>query len=293
MSHTFIPETLFDTHGFRMTYAVDKVLFEDKTEHQHMVLFENKFFGKILMLDGATQVTTKDEYVYHEMMTHVPIFAHGHAKSVLIIGGGDGGIAEEVLKHKSVERVVEVEIDEAVVEFSKKYFADMSISIYDDARFQVMIADGIDYVNTTSDRYDVIIVDSTDPQGPGAVLFTKEFYASCHRCLNEGGILVTQNGVPFLQADELTQSLSYFKELFEDAYCYLGVIPTYVGGFMAMGWASKSKAPRQVCLADLEARFKTADFDTQYYTPAIHKGAFAHPRFIQRIVEAVVGPSHP
>lgn len=289
MSKTFIPETLFDDFGFRMTYAVDKVLFEDKTDHQHMVLFENKFFGKVLMLDGATQVTSRDEYVYHEMMTHVPIFSHGEAKNVLIIGGGDGGIAEEVLKHKSVESVVQVEIDASVVDFSKKYFADMSITIYDDPRFELLIADGIDYVNKTDRRFDVIIVDSTDPQGPGAVLFTREFYAACHRCLTERGVLVTQNGVPFFQADELKQSLTYFNELFADAYCYLGVIPTYIGGFMAMGWASKSKDLRQVSEAVLSEGFAKAGFDTQYYTPQMHKGAFAHPRFIQKIVQSVVG----
>src|SRR5882757_11550714 len=165
-----IPETLFDGHGFGMTYEVERVLYETQTEHQHLVLFEHKFFGKMLMLDGATQVTARDEFIYHEMMTHVPILAHGAARNVLIIGGGDCGIAEEVLKHKSLKSVVQVEIDESVVAFSKEHFPEFTTPVFRDRRFESVIADGMKYVATTERRFDVIIVDSTDPQGPGAVL---------------------------------------------------------------------------------------------------------------------------
>src|SRR4029453_13557333 len=145
----WIAETLFDDLGFRMTYEVERVLYELQTEHQHLVLFEHPFFGKMLMLDGATQVTTRDEFVYHEMMTHVPIFAHGSAKEVLIVGGGDCGIAEEVLKHKSVKRLTQVEIDASVIEFSKEHFPEFTGPVLKDKRFEPVIDDDIKYDKET------------------------------------------------------------------------------------------------------------------------------------------------
>jgi spermidine synthase len=281
----WIAETLFDPEGFRMSYAVDKVLHEIKTKHQHLVLFENRFFGKMLMLDGATQVTTKDEFVYHEMMSHVPILAHGNAREVLIVGGGDCGIAEEVLKHKSVKRLSQVEIDESVVDFAKKHFPEFTRPVLKDKRFDLIIDDGMKYVAETDRRFDVIIVDSTDPQGPGAVLFTSEFYTACKRCLKKGGLLVTQLGVPALQAGELTVTLGRHRKLFADATCYIAAIPTYVGGFMAMGFATDNKKLRQTSEKIIASRYKRAGlFPTKYWTPALHKAAFALPRFIEDLV---------
>jgi spermidine synthase len=276
-----IAETLFDELGFRMTYAVERVLYEMQTEHQHLVLFQHEFFGKMLMLDGATQVTTRDEFIYHEMMTHVPIFAHGKAKEVLVVGGGDCGIAEEVLKHKSVARLTQVEIDASVVEFSKQHFPEFTKSVLASKRFDLVIDDGMDYVAKTERRFDVIIVDSTDPQGPGKVLFTRKFYAACKRCLAAGGVLVTQNGVPFLQPAELVASVGHFRGLFADAGCYIAAIPTYVGGHMAMGWATDNKRLRAVPLATIAERYRRAGrLPTRYWTPEVHKAAFALPRFI-------------
>lgn len=277
----WISETLFDDLGFRISYAAERVLYETQTEHQHLVLFENKHFGKMLMLDGATQVTTKDEFIYHEMMTHVPILAHGRAKEVLIIGGGDCGIAEEALKHKAVARLTQVEIDASVVEFSKEHFPEFTRPVLKNKRFELVIDDGMKYVAQTDRRFDVIIVDSTDPQGPGAVLFTRDFYAACKRCMNPGGVLVTQNGVPFLQPDELISSVRHFRKLFADAGCYVASIPTYVGGQMAMGWATDNPRLRQISEKTLAERYEKAGrFSTKYWTPAVHRAAFALPRFI-------------
>jgi spermidine synthase len=277
----WIAETLFDAQGFRMTYAIDRVLYEMQTEHQHLVLFEHKFFGKMLMLDGATQVTTRDEFIYHEMMTHVPIFAHGKAREVLVVGGGDCGIAEEVLKHKSVARLTQVEIDASVVEFSKEHFPEFTKPVLANKRFDLVIDDGMHYVAKTGRRFDVIIVDSTDPQGPGKVLFTRKFYAACKRCLADGGVLVTQNGVPFLQPAELVASVGHFRKLFADAGCYVAPIPTYVGGHMAMGWATDNKRLREVPLKTIAERYRRAGrLATKYWTPEVHKAAFALPRFI-------------
>ncbi|HEU5018419.1 MAG TPA: polyamine aminopropyltransferase [Pseudolabrys sp.] len=283
----WIAETLFDEFGFRVSYEADRVLHESRTEHQHLVLFENKFFGKVLMLDGATQITSRDEYVYQEMMSHVPLFAHGHARDVLIIGGGDCGIAEEALKHSSIQRLTLVEIDASVVEFAKQHFPEFTGPVFADARFECVIDDGMRYVAQTERRFDAIIVDSTDPQGPAAVLFTREFYAACKRCLNPGGVLVSQNGVPFLQARELVTSITHFRALFADGACYTAAVPTYVGGLMAMGFASDDESLRRASVETITGRYRAAgEFPTQYWTPELHVGSFALPRFIADLVAA-------
>ncbi len=282
MEKRWISETLFDDLGFRMTYQVERVIHELHTEHQHLILFEHSFFGKMLMLDGATQVTTRDEFVYHEMMTHVPIFAHGKAGQVLIVGGGDCGIAEEVLKHKSVTRLVQVEIDASVVEFAKDHFPEFAVPVLADERFDLVIDDGMNYVAGTGLQFDVIIVDSTDPLGPGKVLFSPEFYAACRRRMNRGAVLVTQNGVPILQTDELTSGISKFRRLFADGSCYVAAIPTYVGGHMAMGWATDNPRLRRASVRTIARRYENAgSFATRYWTPEVHVAAFALPRFIR------------
>ena len=277
----WIPETLFDELGFRMTYAAERVLYEAHTRHQHLVLFEHKFFGKVLMLDGATQVTSKDEFIYHEMMTHVPILAHGRAREVLIVGGGDCGIAEEALKHKSLRRLTQVEIDASVVEFAREHFPEFTRPVVADRRFDLIIDDGMRYVAKTERRFDVIIVDSTDPQGPGKVLFSEKFYRACRRCLNKGGVMVTQSGVPILQGKELSAGMKKLRRLFADACCYVAAIPTYVGGHMAMGWATDNAKLRATPVAAIAARYRRAgSFPTRYWTPQVHVAAFALQRFI-------------
>ncbi|MEP2705034.1 MAG: polyamine aminopropyltransferase [Roseibium sp.] len=276
-------ETLYP--GVQVSYSCDEILYQEKTEHQDLVLFSNPVFGKVLMLDGVTQVTTKDEFIYHEMMAHVPILAHGAAKNVLIVGGGDCGLAEEVLKHTSVEKLVQVEIDKSVVDFSMEHFSDFNAGVLDDPRFELVIADGLKYAAETNERFDVVIVDSTDPHGPGEVLFSEGFYRDVHRILTPGGVLVTQNGVPFLQKDELVTSIERFSRIFKDASAYIAAIPTYFGGHMTLGWASDNADLRKQAASVLEERFNAAGFDTQYYTPDVHAAAFALPRFILNAVE--------
>ncbi|MEM7301154.1 MAG: polyamine aminopropyltransferase [Pseudomonadota bacterium] len=284
--HEWQAETLHED-AFLSQYRCSKVLHREKTEHQDLVLFENPMFGTMLMLDGVVQLTTSDEFIYHEMMAHVPILAHGAAGRVMIVGGGDGGVAREVLRHDSVESLTQVEIDAGVIEFSKQYLPQVSNGAFDDPRFELVIADGAKYVAERSGRFDVIIVDSTDPIGPGAVLFTKKFYAACKGALRPGGVLVTQNGVPFVQGDELKQSCSYFRDLFADAWAYRATIPTYVGGEMTLGWASDNAALCNVSLETLQARFEAAGLTdgTRYYAPDVHKAAFALPPYIRRQVE--------
>jgi spermidine synthase len=287
----YIDETLFDELGFRMRFAAQKIVFQGQGDLQSLVLFENKRFGRMLMLDGATQVTTADEFIYSEMMSHVPILAHGKAEEVLIIGGGDCLIAEEVLKHHTVRRCVQVEIDKAVLDFSKEYFLEWNRPFFEDRRIDSVIADGLHYVADKDNhgRFDVIIVDSTDPQGPGAVLFSRQFYEDAKRCLKPGGVMVTQNGVPFFQPDELVGTLSIWKGLFADPGAYVAAIPTYVGGHMTMGFATDDKALRAVPLTCLEQRFASAKLETRYYTPEVHKAAFALPRFVRDLAEKALG----
>jgi spermidine synthase len=275
-------ETLFEDRALMLKET--RVLYDSRTEHQWLRLFETPRFGRVLTLDGVTQVTEGDEFIYHEMMAHVPILAHGAARRVLIVGGGDGGVAREVLRHRSVERVTMVEIDAGVVEFSKQYLPGVSAGAFDDARLELVISDGAAFVRDSRDRFDVVISDSTDPMGPGEVLFTEGFYANVKRRLNEGGIFVTQNGVPFQQADELRNTMRAFRALFHDAGCYLAAVPTYWGGPMAFGWGTDGGA-RQTGLATLEARFREAGIATRYYTPEVHRAAFALPGYVRELVE--------
>lgn len=269
---------------FQLGLKADRVLYDSETDHQRLVVFENETFGRVLTLDSVVQTTEKDEFIYHEMLAHLPLFAHGAAKKVLIVGGGDGGMLEEVLKHPGVEKVTQVEIDAGVIDFSKQYLPSICGQAYDDPRLDLVIADGADFVAGCTERYDVAIVDSTDPVGPGEVLFTETFYGKAKNCLAPGGILVTQNGVPFLQGDELTNTLRAFKALFADAACYLATVPTYAGGPMAFGWGSDDPAKRQVPLDLLERRYKESGIETRYYNPAVHLGAFALPNYIAELI---------
>lgn len=276
-------ETLHE--DVRFSFRSGNVLYEQRTAHQDLVLFENAAFGKVLMLDGVTQVTTADEFIYHEMMSHVPLFAHGAARRVLIVGGGDCGIAEEVLKHAALERLVLAEIDQSVVDFSKEHFAEFNAAAFEDPRLDIRIGDGMAFVAETEERFDVIIVDSTDPIGPGKILFSQAFYDACHRALADGGVMVTQNGVPFMQGEELTTSIRRFSAKFADVHAYIAAIPTYVGGHMALGWAAKNPGLRQTELSVLTERFAATGITTRYYTPAVHVAAFALPRYIDDLVE--------
>ena len=280
----WVEETLH--RGFRVRLKADRVLFDSETEHQHLVIFENEDFGRVMMLDHVVQLATKDDFIYHEMMAHVPLFAHGRAKKALIIGGGDGGVLREALKHPELEDITLCEIDRSVLTLCREHFPDISAGAYDDPRTRIVIADGTKFVAETYDRFDLIMVDSTDPIGPGAVLFTKEFYTGCRRCLKPGGILVTQNGLPFLQADELKQSVGFFRGLFRDAFAYLATTPSYFGGPMSYGWATDYVEARRYRIDAIERRYADAGaFPTRYWRPDVHVASFALPNYIRELVE--------
>ncbi|MDX7991593.1 polyamine aminopropyltransferase [Xenorhabdus littoralis] len=279
MSHKEIwYETLHSNFG--QYFTVDNILYHDKTEHQDLIIFENAELGRIMALDGVVQTTERDEFIYHEMMTHVPLFAHGQARKVLIIGGGDGGMLREVCRHHYLDSITMVEIDASVVEFCRQYLPNHNAGAYDDPRFKLVIDGGVNFVTTTSEKFDVIISDCTDPAGPGESLFTSEFYEGCARCLNEGGVFVAQNGVCFLQQDEAVNSHKKLSHYFADSSFYQSAIPTYYGGIMTFVWATQNSILRQMPLETLQQRFKDSDITCRYYTPAVHAGSFALPQYL-------------
>jgi len=274
-------ETLYP--DFQQSLQVSDVLYEGRTEFQDIIVFTNPRFGRVLALDGVIQTTEKDEFCYHEMITHVPMVAHGAARRVLIIGGGDGGVLREALKHP-VERVTMIELDDTVVKLCREYMPSLSEGAFDDPRTDLRFMDGIKFVAETDDRFDLIIVDSTDPIGPGEVLFTESFYADCARCLTESGILVTQSGVTFMQESEATATYRRMKNLFADAALYVTQVPTYGAGFMTLGWGCHSTAPRATPRAEIERRVAALGLKGRYYSPSVHAASFGVPAYIERLM---------
>jgi len=281
----WVDETL---HGdFRSGLKAERVLYDSATEHQQLLIFENPRLGRVMTLDNVVQTTEGDEFIYHEMLAHLPILAHGAVERVLIVGGGDGGMLEEVLKHPGIARATLVEIDATVTELAKQHLRGICGDAFEDPRTELVIADGTRFVAETDQRFDLVIVDSTDPLGPAVELFHQPFYAGCKRVLREGGILVTQNGVPFFQGAELAGTMQALRSLFADTSCYLASVPTYVGGPMAFGWASDDASLRQTPLGVLARRLAESGIEgLRYYTPEVHKAAFALPPYVSRLLQA-------
>ncbi len=278
-------EETFHPH-WRVRLAADEVLHEVKTEHQHLVIFTNATWGTVLMLDGVCQLTTRDEFIYHEMMAHVPLMALERPRRVLVVGGGDGGVLREVLKHPSVEKATLCEIDRAVIDLSLKHYPEIAGGAFDDKRADVAIADGLKYVAETEERFDAIIVDSSEPIGPSAVLHTRAFFADCKRALKAGGVLVTQNGLPFLFPEHLAETSGIFASLFMATSPFLCTQPCYFGGPFALNWASDNEELLDVPESTLARRLARREIVTRYYTPAVHRAAFALPEYVQAAIRA-------
>jgi spermidine synthase len=278
---SWINETLYAEWGQR--FLVKRELARVKSDFQDIVVFESYSHGRVMLLDGVVQITEADEFVYQEMLTHVPLLAHGDAKRVLIIGAGDGGVLKRVLQHRNVERAVKVEIDGEVIRLSKEFLPMIGGDAWNDRRAEVIVGDGIDYVRQgEAGAFDVIIVDSTDPIGVGEVLFTDEFYTNAARLLSDRGLIVNQCGVPFMQADELRETNLRRAKSFAETWAYVAAVPTYVGGFMTLGWAAKVPGMRSVPVTEIRARAERNGIlgTTRYWTPEIHVGAFNLPPYI-------------
>ncbi len=272
-----------DNAHVSLLLSVSKPIYAGNTGLQDVEVFENAVFGRVLALDGVVQTTEADEFVYHEMLVHPPMLGHGAARRVLIVGGGDGGALEEVLKHP-VERVTMVEIDGAVIELCRAHLASICGDAFDDSRLDLVIGDGARFVAETDTSFDVILVDSTEPVGPGEVLFDVPFLADCRRRLAPGGILVTQNAVPFVQAAVARNAVKRLRPLFADVALYLASVPSFIGGHMAFCWAAESAEARRVPLKTLARRHADAGIATRYYTPEVHRAAFALPPYIGELI---------
>ena len=280
-------EETFHPH-WRVRLEADEVLHEVRTEHQHLAIFRNRTWGTVLMLDGVCQLTTSDEFIYHEMMAHVPLMALDKPKRVLVIGGGDGGVLREVLKHPSVEQATLCEIDREVIDTALEYYPEIAGGAFDDERSTIVIADGRKFVSETDERFDAIIVDSSEPIGPSAVLHTPKFFAACKRALGEDGILVTQNGLPFLFPGHLRDTTRAFASLFDNVAPYLCTQPCYFGGPFALNWASDADEHLDLTEKKLAKRQEKRGIATKYWTPAVHKAAFALPLYAETVVESAI-----
>ncbi len=281
MTDSWVNETLYPDWGQR--FRVVRELARVRSGFQDIMIFESASHGRVMLLDGVVQITEADEFVYQEMLTHVPLLAHGAAKRVLIIGAGDGGVLRRVLQHRGVERAVMVEIDGEVIRLAKEHLPGIAGDAWSDPRAEVIVGDGIDYVRRAPPgSFDAVIVDSTDPIGVGEVLFTDEFYANCARLLTERGLVVNQCGVPAMQAEELRETSLRRAKSFPDVWAYVAAVPTYVGGYMTLGWAAKDGDLRRVAADEIARRAEVAGVlgTTRYWTPEIHAAAFHLPPYV-------------
>ena len=278
MSERWVDETLYPGWGQR--FRVRRELVQAQSAFQHIHIFESESHGRVMLLDGAVQITEADEFAYQEMIAHVPLFTHPDPRRVLIIGAGDGGVLRRVLQHPGVEHALMVEIDGEVVRLAREFLPGIAGTAWDDPRADVRIADGIAHVAAAaSASVDVIIVDSTDPVGVGEVLFSDAFYQDCARVLTPAGVIVTQSGVPFMQSDELREGTARRRGAFPFVSAYVVAVPTYVGGFMTLGIASRQPLP-PTDLTSLSRRAAQLTETQRYWTPGMHQAAFHLPPYI-------------
>lgn len=265
------------TENLRLGLRVTKALVTEQTEFQNLAVVDTAQYGRMLVLDGCVMTTEKDEFVYHEMIAHVPLFTHPNPKDVLVVGGGDGGVIREVLKHASVERAVLAEIDPKVIERSKEWLPSISRALSSD-RCELMVGDGIAHVREHKKAYDVIISDSTDPIGPAVGLFEESFYMNCWEALRDDGIFVAQTESPFLHPELIRETYQKIASIFPVTRLYLATIPTYPGSLWSFTIGSKVHDP----LGDTRLLL-SMPLETKYYSPAIHQAAFTLPPFVERL----------
>jgi spermidine synthase len=269
-----------ETPGYKLHWKVKKVLHERQTRYQRLQVLELEDYGRALILDNAIQITEKDEFIYNEMIAHVPLLTHPSPKRVLIIGGGDGGAAREVLKHKEVEEVHMVEIDGEVIDAVRKFFPENAYA-FDDPRFKLFIQDGLEFIKSKKQEYDVIIVDSSDPVGPAVQLFEYQFYSDCLKALKPDGILNVQSESPFYNKDVMKRVRDLLGSLFKYVNPYLACIPTYPSGLWSFTMASNAY---HYSAADLS---RAQGLNTRYFTKDLFHACFVLPGFINDFLNAV------
>lgn len=270
--------TEWQTKGHGLTCKVSKTWHTEQTPYQKLDVLETETFGTMLVLDGMVMTTDRDEFVYHEMMVHVPLFTHPNPRRVLVVGGGDGGTVREVLKHEGVEEVVLAEIDGQVIEAAKRFLPQLANSL-DDPRVTVKVGDGFKHIHDHKGAYDVILVDSTEPVGPAAKLFERGFYQGIYEALKEDGLFVAQSDNPWFHGDLIRRVFSSVAGIFPITRLYTCNVPTYPSGLWTFTIGSKQYDPLE---APLPAQLS---FETRYYTPELHKASFALPQFVKKLTE--------
>ncbi|WP_101911398.1 polyamine aminopropyltransferase [Marasmitruncus massiliensis] len=273
------------TPSVKFSIQVEKQLYSGTSPFQRIDVFESQEFGRFLTLDGFMMLTEKDEFIYHEMITHVPMAVHPSARRVLVIGAGDGGVVRELTRYQSIEQIDMVEIDEQVVRVCMEYLPQTACG-FEDKRVYIFYEDGLKFIRRCENSYDLIIVDSTDPFGPGEGLFTKEFYGNCYNALKEDGIMVNQHESPFYEDDAIAMQRAHKRivESFKISRVYQAHIPTYPSGHWLFGFASKKYHP----VADLHAKqWNELGLKTRYYNTNLHKGAFALPNYVEEMLSDV------
>jgi spermidine synthase len=274
--------------GYAQSMEVTKVLADEKSQFQHIRIFDTVANGRVMTLDDIVQITSRDESAYADMLTHLPMLEHGKVQSVMIVGGGDLSIADEALKHKNVQEVVLVDIDGRVIALCQKHFGEINAKAFKDKRMTIEAADAFEYLGRKSskNRFDLIIADRPDPVGPGKALFGETFYDRVKNALKPGGYATFQTGVPFYQPWDITEALQELARFFPKSGLYLSVVPTYIGGFMALSWATKGGKPlgTPAGIKKAAAAYKKSKLKCDYYNPQIHAAAFALPNWIAKLV---------
>ncbi len=273
------------TDNVRFSIRMNKQIVSLKSDFQRIDIYDSYEFGKILILDGFLMVTEKDEFIYHEMITHVPMAANPLIENILVIGAGDGGAVRELCRYDTVKTIDMVEIDKLVVDVCKEYLPTISCGLYDE-RVNIFYEDGLKFVRRKKDQYDLIIVDSTDPFGPGEGLFTKEFYGNCYNALKNNGILVNQHESPYYANDARAMQKAHkqIKSVFPISKIYQAHIPTYPSGHWMFGFASKTFDP----IINLnEDKWNSLNINTKYYNTDLHKGSFAIPNYVKELLKNV------
>lgn len=271
------------TDNVRFSIKVDRSLYSGKSKFQRIDVFKSKEFGTFFTLDGYIMVTEKDEFIYHEMIVHVPLATNPKIKNVLVIGAGDGGTVRELTRYTTIANIDMVEIDKMVVDVCREYLPQTACKL-DDPRVHLYFEDGLNFVRSKENAYDLIIVDSTDPFGPGESLFTKEFYGNCYKALKEDGILVNQHESPYYEEDAKLMQRAHrrIKDFFPVCRVYQAHIPTYSSGHWLFGFASKTLDP----LNHLdEQAWNSLGIKTRYYNTSIHKGSFALPNYVMELIK--------
>lgn len=267
--------------GFGIAIKAGNVLFSDQSEFQKVEVFEtDSALGRVLTLDDLMMTTEGDEYHYHEMIAHIPMMNHKCPKSVLVIGGGDGGTVREVLKHDTVERVVLCEIDGMVIEACKKFLPTIACEL-DNPKVEILVQDAIEYIKDKKNEFDIILIDSTDPMGPGEGLFTEEFYTNVKNSLKEGGIMVAQSESPFVNKQEIKKMYDLLKKVFPICSTYTSNIPTYPGGYWAWAFCSENVEP--LSYID-ERRCEDITKTCKIYNKDYHKARFALPNYLKELL---------